>query len=188
MDKIITAAAERMRESEMRLARLEKVQTPKEPGTTFPANPATNQRFFRTDRALEYYYDGTRWLTMNEYTLTMPLLYAFTAVGGTVPLTVAYGTVDRQYSIYFTSYRHLVLTGSPNDGTNYYTLSFNTFGTPYFTYNTSAFAINAYGEFTTTTFSNNPNNDLLAEITLTKTGSPGLLYIYDAKVRYRYVG
>lgn len=32
-------------------------------GTSFPGSPATSERFFRTDRGLEYYYDGTRWLT-----------------------------------------------------------------------------------------------------------------------------
>lgn len=32
-------------------------------GTSFPGSPATNDRFYRTDRRIEYFYDGTRWLT-----------------------------------------------------------------------------------------------------------------------------
>lgn len=32
-------------------------------GAAFPSAPGTNDRFYRTDRNLEYYYDGTRWLT-----------------------------------------------------------------------------------------------------------------------------
>lgn len=32
-------------------------------GTSFPGSPATNDRYFRTDRGIEYYYDGTRWLS-----------------------------------------------------------------------------------------------------------------------------
>lgn len=32
-------------------------------GTSFPGSPATNDRFYRTDRAIEYFYDGTRWLS-----------------------------------------------------------------------------------------------------------------------------
>jgi hypothetical protein len=36
-------------------------------GTSFPGSPATNDRFYRTDRSLEYFYDGTRWLTTTLY-------------------------------------------------------------------------------------------------------------------------
>ncbi len=32
-------------------------------GSSFPGSPAKNDRFFRTDLGLEFYYDGTRWLT-----------------------------------------------------------------------------------------------------------------------------
>jgi mRNA-degrading endonuclease toxin of MazEF toxin-antitoxin module len=34
-----------------------------ESGTAFPGSPDTNDRYFRTDRGIEYYYDGTRWLS-----------------------------------------------------------------------------------------------------------------------------
>ena len=43
-------------------------------GTSFPGGPSTNDLFYRTDRALLYYYDGTRWLTLNEYSLTLGAL------------------------------------------------------------------------------------------------------------------
>lgn len=32
-------------------------------GTSFPGSPATNDRYFRTDLGMEFYYDGTRWLS-----------------------------------------------------------------------------------------------------------------------------
>ncbi|HVH49970.1 MAG TPA: hypothetical protein VM760_08870 [Sphingomicrobium sp.] len=32
-------------------------------GTSFPSSPATGARFTRTDRNIEYFYDGTRWLS-----------------------------------------------------------------------------------------------------------------------------
>ena len=38
-------------------------------GTVFPLTPAVDDRFFRTDLAEEYYYDGTRWLSTIEKTL-----------------------------------------------------------------------------------------------------------------------
>jgi hypothetical protein len=38
-------------------------------GTSFPGSPSSGALFFRTDRGLIYYYDGARWLTVNEYTI-----------------------------------------------------------------------------------------------------------------------
>lgn len=36
-------------------------------GSSFPGSPATNDRYFRTDLGMEFYYDGTRWVSMNLY-------------------------------------------------------------------------------------------------------------------------
>jgi hypothetical protein len=32
-------------------------------GTSFPGSPITGERYYRTDRHIEYFYDGTRWLS-----------------------------------------------------------------------------------------------------------------------------
>lgn len=37
-------------------------------GTSFPGSPLTGEKFYRTDRLIEYYYDGTRWLSTQLYT------------------------------------------------------------------------------------------------------------------------
>lgn len=37
-------------------------------GTSFPGSPSTNDRYFRTDRSIEYFYDGTRWLSTQLFT------------------------------------------------------------------------------------------------------------------------
>ena len=42
-------------------------------GTTFPTSPVTDQRFYRTDRRIEYLYDGTRWLSTQVFTETVAL-------------------------------------------------------------------------------------------------------------------
>lgn len=36
-------------------------------GTSFPASKATNDRYWRTDLGLEFYWDGTRWVTTTLY-------------------------------------------------------------------------------------------------------------------------
>lgn len=58
-----------------------------ETGTAFPSAPATNSRFFRTDRSVEYFWDGTRWLSTQVFNEPIPsiagaLPYAATTVNG----------------------------------------------------------------------------------------------------------
>jgi len=37
-------------------------------GAAFPGSPATGDKFYRTDRHIEYFYDGTRWLSTQLFT------------------------------------------------------------------------------------------------------------------------
>lgn len=41
-------------------------------GAAFPSAVYTGQRFYRTDRNIEYFYDGTRWLSTQLFTLVFP--------------------------------------------------------------------------------------------------------------------
>lgn len=69
-------------------------------GTSFPGTPSTSDLFWRTDRALLYYYDGTRWLTVNEYTLPVT---ARTLNGGiSVTSTMGNMTAHRDHDMYIT--------------------------------------------------------------------------------------
>lgn len=36
-------------------------------GTSFPGSPATNELFFRTDLGLDFFYNGTRWLSVQLF-------------------------------------------------------------------------------------------------------------------------
>lgn len=38
-----------------------------EAGTSFPGSPATNLRYFRTDLGMEFYWDGTRWVSVTVH-------------------------------------------------------------------------------------------------------------------------
>jgi hypothetical protein len=40
-------------------------------GTSFPGSPAAGDRFTRTDRNIDYFYDGTRWLSTQLHTLPL---------------------------------------------------------------------------------------------------------------------
>lgn len=37
-------------------------------GTSFPGSPTAGDRFYRTDRNIDYFYDGTRWLSDEIFT------------------------------------------------------------------------------------------------------------------------
>ena len=39
-------------------------------GTAFPGSPANNDLYYRTDLDLLFFYDGTRWLSTNVFTMT----------------------------------------------------------------------------------------------------------------------
>jgi hypothetical protein len=39
-------------------------------GTSFPGSPASGDRFYRSDRNIEYFYDGMRWLSTEIFTVT----------------------------------------------------------------------------------------------------------------------
>lgn len=51
-------------------------------GTSFPVSPATNDLYFRTDRGLIYFYDGTRWLTTTLYEHNLGTFYNNSASTG----------------------------------------------------------------------------------------------------------
>lgn len=100
-------------------------------GPSFPLYPTTGLQWFRTDLGLNCYYDGTRWLTVNEYEVSLgveqvlfPL--AATANFGWVP-------VGTDYDIYLTRWNTVTLVSSPNTGVNkwtvelYYGVSPNTY-------------------------------------------------------------
>jgi len=91
-------------------------------GTSFPGSPATSDLFFRTDRDLIYYYDGTRWLTVTEYNVHLVIVDAL--MGATTAPVVA-GPIDQGANgCYATRLVAWTITGGTTS-TNYvvYTLS-----------------------------------------------------------------
>jgi len=43
-------------------------------GSSFPGSPTSGDQFYRTDRNLQYYYDGTRWLSTTLYSLSLGVI------------------------------------------------------------------------------------------------------------------
>lgn len=101
-------------------ARLRQTETKEVPlfgsGTAFPAAPAAGRLFFRTDLGLLCYYDGARWLTVNEYTLT---LYERSALAA----GIAHDFVVRDnFTPYYTRVLMTTQVATTNNGANYWSV------------------------------------------------------------------
>lgn len=84
-------------------------------GTVFPGSPASGERFFRTDRGIEYFWDGTRWLSTTLYEGQPSQPRALQGNGATTnPL--AYWSNPFPYSIYIERVKHnaAFISGSGN--------------------------------------------------------------------------
>lgn len=95
-------------------------------GTSFPGTPATNDLYRRTDRGLLYYYDGTRWLTLELYHL--PIIPIAGGAPGDV-LGATNGAAFRApvwnavYDLYIVDWYAMTFVATTNDGTNKWTLT-----------------------------------------------------------------
>ena len=91
-------------------------------GTSFPGSPATNSRFYRTDRRIEYFYDGTRWLS------TQIFILQFDAQQVNPPITASTSrfTVNPWWGVYDIYVERGVVssTFSTSTAANYFSFTF----------------------------------------------------------------
>lgn len=162
-------------------------------GTSFPGSPATGDRYYRTDRHLEYFYDGTRWLTVHEYTASAVQRdgnWPLTANGNNGHISIDQGA----NGIYIVRIAASTTTLATNNGSNYWTTQW--------TYMTSAggtgnvgSSYNTSADTASATVSHIVTVDAVMGGTVTgiyaahtKTGSPGNYYMWPAVVTWRFVG
>lgn len=163
-------------------------------GTAFPSSPRTNQRFFRTDLGLLCYYDGTRWLTVQEICApfhmgahTYPIPLTATQAGYAVQM------VDRsQAGIYVTRCEFTTYVTTTTNATHYWTIQptwYASTGGPTnlgSSFNTSADTASTYTKHSVTVNSV-LTTAFLITFDATKTSSPGSLYVMPALLYYRLI-
>ena len=156
-------------------------------GTSFPGSPTNYDMYFRTDLGLLCYFDGTRWLTVNEY--TTPQLR-----GGT-PDSMDTDLLKLMNSkhIYISNISAITYTSTTNDASNYYTVNlyivpiwgyYGAMSTLLHTFDTKADGTANWADHTgcNTNRLGNSDDHLMAKIT--KTGSPGTMsYTFIATYR-----
>lgn len=91
-----------------------------ESGTSFPGSPTADDLFYRTDRNLIYFYDGTRWLTVNEYDLGIGL--AVTAGDITATGSAVRYPVRQDFGMYLVRWPVVTDVVTTNDGSKFWTV------------------------------------------------------------------
>lgn len=159
-------------------------------GTSFPASKATGDRYWRTDLGMEFYWDGSRWLSVTLYFVSVP------HTDNLLPMTVSGPVVGRLalqndgQDVYIEKIYAWTYVANTNSGSNYWGLVFerNPSATSITTFTTAADAPNTHTRHTQTINALTGTSDVEIDMAvLSKTGAPGSLYI-NAAIAYRIVG
>jgi hypothetical protein len=166
-------------------------------GTSFPGSPSTNQIYFRTDRQIEYFYDGTRWLSTQLFDLTLAIRSA-AALSGAVDFNVPINSKHSLNGIWVDSIEGaFVPVTVAQSGTNFYTLTCSLFTSGSLT----ATTLTLTGTSDTKTFTTTgpwyemavtigqaiTTGPFLFQAHMAPSGTPGT-YFFAAVVTYRLIG
>jgi hypothetical protein len=160
-------------------------------GSTFPSDQGVGDRFYRTDRRLEYFWDGTRWLSQTTYVSQMQLDAnpPYTATAAAVLRgRLAHGGFD----LYITAVEWSFYVGgggSALSGSHKWTCALTT-DPGGATLNTGLIDSGSSSVWREVRYQPNTvqaNSVFRAVVGVTKTGSPGDLYLH-CDVHYRLVG
>src|SRR5574337_1533453 len=91
-------------------------------GTSFPGSPTTGQKFYRTDLYYLCYYDGTQWLTCQEFALPISMQQSVLPISATLA-GIAYAPAQTNLQPYLTTLHATTLVDTTNSGSNYWTVT-----------------------------------------------------------------
>jgi hypothetical protein len=161
-------------------------------GTSFPGSPATNDRVFRTDLGMEFYFDGTRWLSSQLFSLNNQLgpfsgSAAYSPMNATMEPAFFLTAPDKMggSDIWLVRSRitFYVIGGTALSGSHKWVVKFakvvagNT-NTVFSTHNIDSGSSNAWREDAQAigALMNNGTTHYSVYVLITKTGTPGDLY------------
>jgi hypothetical protein len=94
-----------------------------EMGTSFPVSPATNQRYFRTDQLIDYVYDGTRWLSVQQFKLPFISRSAQPFAQAATVFDLNFSEYNLYGGIYIYAFNVSFFDNTAQDASNFYTLT-----------------------------------------------------------------
>lgn len=159
-------------------------------GTSFPGSPTTNDLFYRTDRSLLYFYDGTQWLTVQQYEV---------GIGGqqnvypsATAVSYIWWPVRQDYGIYLERWVCTTFVSTTNNGSNNWTILLDRFSTTNSLTNIASFSTSADTASNWISHSQAINAVLdssarAIRVASNKTGNPGTVYALSTLV-YRLIG
>ncbi len=156
-------------------------------GVAFPTSPAQWMRFFRTDLNLLCFYDGARWLTVQQYVATIPTLSASgDSTGGHTELR-------QDWAPYIERIAVSRLISTTNNGSNYWTLFIRGVNAAYgstttiLSISSAALAANVWSTSDNTSFTTRtPADRARVDVYAQKTGAPGVVAA-NITVYYRLI-
>ena len=158
-------------------------------GTSFPGGPTTNDKYYRTDRNLLYYYDGTRWLTTTLY--IQPLTAYAAVMPRTVNSDVLQGPMGHSptYDTWLVNLVGASYVATTNTGSAYWTFALWNIptGSTVASYTTAADSANTWTSHVVAINALGGTTQFALRGLITKTGSPGACEV-TAAVTYRLVG
>lgn len=154
-------------------------------GTSMPGAPATNERITRTDLGMDFFYDGSRWLSVQLFTEHATYYGSSISASGTIiGRAAAWGN---DFDLWLVDLLGAVYVSTTNNGSNYWTVNLK-----------NAIDNNVEGTFNTSGDSADTMAEHVAAIDaaytgegfyfdVVKTGSPGTISPY-VQFTYRLIG
>lgn len=157
-------------------------------GTSFPGSPASGDRFYRTDRKIEYEYDGTRWLSVSQHRVaiaTNRALSPFSATG--VVLDSPTPQAEDATNHFLEKIVYETNVNTTNNGSNFWTVdAVSGGGTSMGSFTTAADTVGTWTPHVTSVNAVYGSGVISVRI-LTKTGAPGVIFV-TAYCVWRMVG
>jgi hypothetical protein len=173
-----------------RVGQVEVIERAGGSGSAFPTPESTGYRFFRTDLNLEFVYDGTEWISLNEWAVVLGIDDNLNASYAATTSGVRRGLVRNNLKPRLVRGEAFTfLAAGTSNGANFWTVDVvDANGTIVWSFDTSADAAAGNTIHTTTTFSQPSSAILTVRLDVTKTGAPPNLTPRTPVLFYRIVG
>lgn len=189
-DQILESILQKISDLFRRVGDLERIERTADDmaGTSFPSSPFTGQRFFRRDLGLLCYWDGTQWLTENEYVVGLPMVQNQAS-----NFMMPGETIRTDLTVYVTRVEMNIRATGTQDASNYWTIAARLVNASYsavttaWSTTTAGFSDMTYYNRTGITNRTNASNRYFIDAYAAKTGSPGNISALAVTVYHRFI-
>jgi len=150
--------------------------------TSMPAGPTTGQRVWRSDLAMEFYFDGTRWLSTTLYN-AQPTFESLPPHSASTAARIANPSLT--LNIWVVSFWSETFVQTTNSGTQYWTITLDATSTVLSTISNTAGALTRESASVGAQISTGASAWIT--FTVTKVSTPGTAFL-PTTFNYRFIG